>query len=125
MSVSVLMARQRVNAKIRWRLAAEGDGAMLEHYGLINERCEGANLVQNNDDSCTGILEVLERVNQCHLRLEVNACHGLVEHEQLGLADQSTCDQHTLLLTARERSNVAMCQVSNSEFIERRHDTDT
>ena len=62
--------------------------------------------------------EVHERVAEQSLRLRVDAGDRLVEHEQLGIADERLGDEHALLLAAGELAHAAAAQVAERDRLE-------
>ena len=63
--------------------------------------------------------EMDERVAEQPLRLGVDAGDRLVEHEQLGIADERLGDEHALLLAARELAHAPAPQVGERDGAQR------
>ncbi len=69
------------------------------------------------------LFKVIERVDQGDLRVQVYSGHRFVENEQLWVAHDRARDKDPLLLAARERTNVAPCEIRNTKLFERDRNT--
>src|SRR6266540_1526760 len=82
------------------RVAVEDDLAAHEHEPL-DEALDGAELVRDEQDRhCEVAVELCEQLRERLLRVDVDACCRLVEHEEVGLGGERLGDQRTLLLPA-------------------------
>src|SRR5215218_5445544 len=84
------------------RVAVEDDLAAHEHEPL-DEALDGAELVRDEQDRHREVaVELCEQFRERLLRVDVDACGRLVEHEQVRLGGERLGDQRTLLLAAGE-----------------------
>ena len=88
---------------------AEGDDLAVVHDGdAIAEALGLVHVVRGENDGAAAPLEVVDQVPQMAARLGIEAGGGLVEKEQLGIADQGAGHGQALLLAAGEPADAGV-----------------
>ena len=95
------------------RRAQRDDLALIDHGDAVAEPLGLVHVMGGEQDGATPVLQVANDVPELAARLRVEPGGGLVEEEQLGVADQRDGHGKTLLLAAGELFHNALALLSS------------
>ena len=101
-----MIAADRGNELLR---RAQGDEAAVIHDGdAVAEALGLVHVMGGEDDGAAGALQVIHEVPEMPASLRIEAGGGLVEEQQLGIADQRAGHGQALLLAAGKRAHAGI-----------------
>jgi hypothetical protein len=107
--IEMLMAAKppTVPSKIaKW--AVMGDSTVAQHHCAVDEVAERADIMQDNEHGGACRQPLRQYTGKHPLVLKVNSRGGLVQDQEVRVAGEGPRDQHPLLLSAGQRSNVGV-----------------
>src|SRR5271166_849662 len=90
---------RRLRAKLAGR-ASPGDAPLLDHSDAIDEVEQGLEVLVDDEDRLTLLLEALQAVPDFHANERSEPFGRLVQHDELGVGHQRAPDGEHLLLSA-------------------------
>ena len=89
--------------------------SVAQDHSTVNKAAERADVVQHHQHSGTCRHQLGQHVREHPLMLEVNSRRGLVQHQKFWLTRKRPGNQHTLLLPARERCDVGVQLIGQTD----------
>jgi tumor protein p53-inducible protein 3 len=109
----------RVEPRDQFLRCAEGDAfAVVDDGDAIAKAFRLVHVMRRKQNGSTPLTESLHDVPQLQTALRIEAARGLVEEQDVRLADESTRDSKTLFLTAGEFSNAGIQLLVEREVVQ-------
>jgi hypothetical protein len=85
-----------------------GNPTITQHHCAVDQAAERANLVQYDQHAGANRQQLGQYIGERPLMFQIYARDGLIQHQQIRLTGECSGNQHALLLTAGQRSNVSV-----------------